>query len=126
MTRTLPDLLQRAAEVRAGAVGKVDRMKTVESLIVDGVDLPVGWRFESPAYEPDCIMLTPGGGMWITVDYKQRIFGLGYDRPRPWRESISFSIKGPNWRGRLVRAAVEYLESETGTGPLAQLRQQKS
>ena len=73
---------------------------------------PDGWTVEMPEHTPNCIMISTGNGEWITVDMDKRIFGLGYARPRPWRESMSFSVKGPNWRGRLLSAAVEYLQAE--------------
>jgi hypothetical protein len=53
-------------------------------------------------------MLSNDGGMWVTVDFRQRIFGLGYARPRAWRESMCFS--GRDWRRRLLDAAVEHLQ----------------
>lgn len=74
-----------------------------------GWTCPDGWTIEAPPYLRGCVVINHPDGGSITVDFDNRIFGLGHAIPHTWRESMTFN--GGNWRFRLMTAAADYLSS---------------
>lgn len=49
-------------------------------------------------------------GYWVTVDFKNRIYGLGYAEPRKYSATPAAWFSGPGWKKRLLDAAMLHLE----------------
>lgn len=72
---------------------------------------PHGMTVERPDHLPDCVVIGKDGG-WVTVDMKNRFFGLGYCIPRRWGAlNATPGFTGRGWEKRLLTAAADYLLS---------------
>lgn len=80
--------------------------------VLGGWATPQGWTVESPDWLPDCVVIGNQALGWVTVDMKNRFFGLGTGKPRRWsclESNPGFSGKG--WQRRILDAAEQYLRA---------------
>lgn len=72
---------------------------------------PHGMTVEHPDYLPNCVVIGNVSG-WVTVDMKNRFFGLGYGTPQRWGAlNATLGFSGRGWEKRLLTAAADYLLS---------------
>ena len=76
----------------------------------DGWKLPEGWTSDAPEHMPGCVVIENEDNGRVTVDLRNRVFGLGIGRPVLMRGLFpEMTFAGKGWQHRLMDAAVDYL-----------------